>query len=330
MIRDCEYCKKLFNSFRFVEAEETAAKTESDLGQVNTELETVTQEVEDGEGEIKSIQARIEELQQKRDGELGGRLQELNEEASKKGSAVQSLENDIKVVKDNARQEEKKKAQIVKGMNSDQKHLTEKTKVAEGLQSTYDKLREEHDRCTAALKTAKERQEAIAVGKFAGEDGGKAETLQGQIIKLKNDISEAQTTVKANDMKSKHNEKEVRRMEAETKKSESAFARDQANLKKYEDQVAAAEQELGSLGYEEGLAERLDEEHRNLKHEVQGMGRRLDQMGGRFPWLEFQYSDPEKNFDRSQVKGVAANLITVKDPKFFQALDTVGGGKVSV
>ncbi len=28
----------------------------------------------------------------------------------------------------------------------DQKHLTEKTKTADGLKSTYDKLREEHER----------------------------------------------------------------------------------------------------------------------------------------------------------------------------------------
>ena len=51
-------------------------------------------------------------------------------------------------------------------------------------------------------------------------------------------------------------------------------------------------------------------------------------MSGRFQWLNFEYADPEKNFDRSQVKGVAARLITVKDPKFYQALDTAGGGKV--
>ena len=45
-------------------------------------------------------------------------------------------------------------------------------------------------------------------------------------------------------------------------------------------------------------------------------------------WLDFKYSDPEKNFDRSQVHGPAATLFKVKDKKFCVALDTAGGGKV--
>ncbi len=149
-----------------------------------------------------------------------------------------------------------------------------------------------------------------------------------QIIKLKGAISAAQTTVKKNEGEIKHSEKEARRLEAELKKSDNEFKRDKANLKKYEDQVAAAEAELGSLHYQEGSADKLEEEFQNLRHEAQAARRKVDQMSGRFHWLNFQYRDPETNFDRSKVKGVAAKLITVKDPRFYQALDTAGGGKV--
>ena len=51
-------------------------------------------------------------------------------------------------------------------------------------------------------------------------------------------------------------------------------------------------------------------------------------MTAKFPNLNFQYSDPERNFDRSKVKGIAAKLIKVKDPKYNVAIDTAGGGKV--
>ena len=49
----------------------------------------------------------------------------------------------------------------------------------------------------------------------------------------------------------------------------------------------------------------------------------------KYLWLDFQYSDPEPGFDRSQVYGVAAKLFTMKDIKFAVALDTAGGGKVN-
>ena len=44
--------------------------------------------------------------------------------------------------------------------------------------------------------------------------------------------------------------------------------------------------------------------------------------------LEFQYSDPERDFDRRKVKGIVANLLKVKDQKYNMAIDTACGGKV--
>lgn len=37
--------------------------------------------------------------------------------------------------------------------------------------------------------------------------------------------------------------------------------------------------------------------------------------------VEFTYRDPVKNFDRSKVKGVVANLIKVKDSSTMTALE---------
>ena len=49
----------------------------------------------------------------------------------------------------------------------------------------------------------------------------------------------------------------------------------------------------------------------------------------RFPQLQFEYRDPEKNFDRSKVHGLVAKLITVKDASTATALEVAAGGKVS-
>ncbi len=95
---------------------------------------------------MKQTQLRIEHLQHLRDKELGSRLEELETDLVEKEKAANKVESATKVVRDNIKQEDKKKAQTVKGMKSDQKHLTEKTKIADGLQETYDKLREENDR----------------------------------------------------------------------------------------------------------------------------------------------------------------------------------------
>lgn len=48
----------------------------------------------------------------------------------------------------------------------------------------------------------------------------------------------------------------------------------------------------------------------------------------RFPQLQFDYKDPEKNFDRSKVHGLVCKLIKIKDVKMATALEVSAGGKV--
>ena len=49
----------------------------------------------------------------------------------------------------------------------------------------------------------------------------------------------------------------------------------------------------------------------------------------RFPQLRFDYTDPEKNFDRRRVHGLVCKLVQVKDTANATALEVTAGGKVS-
>lgn len=72
----------------------------------------------DHQTEIKTIQSKIEALQQKRDEELGGRLVELEADLSGKEKNAVKLEASLKATRDELKQEERKKKQIEKGMTS--------------------------------------------------------------------------------------------------------------------------------------------------------------------------------------------------------------------
>ena len=50
----------------------------------------------------------------------------------------------------------------------------------------------------------------------------------------------------------------------------------------------------------------------------------------RFPNLNFDYRDPEPNFDRSRVKGLVSSLFKINDPKFCTALEVAAGAKVNI
>ena len=44
--------------------------------------------------------------------------------------------------------------------------------------------------------------------------------------------------------------------------------------------------------------------------------------------LQFNYTDPHPNFNRSSVKGIVARLFKIRDKRFATALEVAAGGKV--
>lgn len=114
---------------------------------------------------------------------------------------------------------------------------------------------------------------------------------------------------------------------------------------------------MDKLGYEEGEEEQLQERRRKVAQDVHNLQEQVDTLHARyvgfwlfsfittkqypnctcfffsffslrFPHLQFEYRDPEKNFDRSKVFGPVATLIQVKDVKAATALEVSAGGKV--
>ena len=121
----------------------------------------------------------------------------------------------------------------------------------------------------------------------------------------------------------------LKKAEVDLKKYERDNASDTTNLKKYEAEVEKAARSLAGLAYQEGSWEECSERMRESGHALKGLRQEAMNMSSRLHWLEFKYQDPERNFDRSKVYGVAARHVRVKDQRFCAALDAAGGGKVS-
>ena len=229
--RELEHLIKLYTAWKFVTAEETAAKADKDLEAVKADMQKLKEDIKSAEEQISEMRAKIAELEKIRDGELGGKLQELEFESKERDKETMKTESAQKANNDAKKQEEKKRQQIIRGINSDKKALEEKQRETAGMQEIYDRLREDDRRCTEALKAAQKRYEAISVGKF--DDGsGESATLQQQLMKLKAEISTALTTIKTTEMKMKHDSQELKKAESELKKYEKDNSKDTDNLKR--------------------------------------------------------------------------------------------------
>jgi len=325
--RELEHLTKLYLAWKFVCAEESAVKTKDDLQNVKKKLEEIQEFIKQGEEEMAEIDVAIRELERARDNEIGSQLGEKEDILKEKEKQEAKVTSALKTLKDNLKTEDKKKKQIEKGLGDDQKTLSVKEKALSGMQATFDKLRQEDEKCRSDLETAQARYQAISLGEELVEGGGSA-TLQEQIINEKQKVSSAETEIKAADTKLKHNADELKKKQIEMKKTEAEYKRDSGALGKYENEVADLENKLSKVQYEEGLVERLEGQQRTLKQEVSGLRNAVEGTQSRFPALAFQYKDPERGFDRRQVKGVAAKLFKVRDEEFCTGLETAAGGKL--
>ena len=155
--RELEHLTKLYIAWKFVTAEETATKADEELATVNADMVRLKETIKHGHEQISEMKTLSAELQRKRDEELGGKLQELEVESKARDTETMKAESAQKANNDAKKQEEKKRQQIIRGINADKKALEEKQKETTGMQEIYDRLREEDRNCTEALKAAQKR-----------------------------------------------------------------------------------------------------------------------------------------------------------------------------
>ncbi|KAH0061510.1 putative nuclear condensin complex subunit Smc2, partial [Aureobasidium melanogenum] len=90
------------------------------------------------------------------------------------------------------------------------------------------------------------------------------------------------------------------------------------------------EARLAKIGYEPGREEAMRKEQSQLQQRIRELKEQTDGLKRRVANIDFSYSDPTPNFDRSKVKGLVAQLFNL-DKNFTQAgtaLEICAGGRL--
>ncbi|XP_055767180.1 structural maintenance of chromosomes protein 2 [Salvelinus fontinalis] len=327
VMREMEHLSRLYVAWLFVCAEETKVKSAEDLKVMQDSITQLQANMADNENKVQELSAQIQELQKKRDQEVGGVLKGLEETLSEVQRVDAKAQSAVDMKKQNLLDETKKRKELVKSMEEDKKVLVVKegevSKVAEKLSA----LQEEGQKDSAALEAAQCHFKAVSAGLSTNEDGEEA-TLAGQMMTCKNDMSKADTEAKQAQMKLKHAQQELKAKKTEVKKMDSGYQKDQEAFNTVKKNKEKIEADMEKLQYQDGKEEGLLDRKRQLNREVTTLRNTYEGLMSRFPNLRFDYSDPERGWDRSRVKGLLANLITVSDVSYSTGLEVVAGGKL--
>uniref|UniRef100_A0A6Q2XGE5 SMC hinge domain-containing protein n=1 Tax=Esox lucius TaxID=8010 RepID=A0A6Q2XGE5_ESOLU len=327
LMREIEHLSRLYVAWLFVCAEETKVRSAEDLKVLQDSITQLQASMSENERKVQELSAEIHELQKKRDQEVSGVLKGLEEALSEVQRVDAKAQSALDLKKQNLKDETKKRKELVKSMEEDKKMLVVKeaevSKVAEKLCVLQDEGRQDN----ADLEAAQCHFKAVSAGLSTNEDGEEA-TLAGQMMTCKNDMSKADTEAKQAQMKLKHAQAELKAKQTEVKKMDSGYKKDQEAFNAVKKNKEKLEAELEKLQYQDGKEESLLDRKRQSNREVTALRNAYEGLMARFPNLRFDYRDPERGWDRSRVKGLLANLITVSDVSYSTSLEVVAGGRL--
>eukprot|EP00057_Strongylocentrotus_purpuratus_P020122 XP_011674596.1 PREDICTED: structural maintenance of chromosomes protein 2 [Strongylocentrotus purpuratus] len=183
-------------------------------------------------------------------------------------------------------------------------------KIAEATTAMRQRMKEIDDKLLELTNTIqaleKERDE---------EAGGVLKEIEKRLVEAQNSDTKIQSSLQ-------HKKEAVTNEKKNKKAVEKSYTETVLKSK------TKLEDEMKKLGFEDGKEDDLENQHKTLSAKVDNLSDKVNALTSRFPNLQFEYKDPEKNFDRSKVHGLVARLLKVKDVKYATSLEVTAGRKL--
>lgn len=243
-------------------------------------------------------------------------LDELNQKDAKVKASVNATKVELT-------SEQRKQKTLEKNIQIDETALAKKEDEMGRMGDVFEKLKEDEANDKKAFEDAQRNLEAVNMGMAINEEG-QAASYQDQLTTAKSKIAEATSTIKKSEMELKYSKQTLAKKVNEGKGNDSAYLKDQEVIRVNEKEMKNLENQLTKIQYRDGEIEELTEKANGLTREIRGMHQTVDRQNG--SKFEFRYKDPLPNWDKRRVKGLVANNISIKDPKYSRALSSIVGG----
>ncbi|KAF2850438.1 hypothetical protein T440DRAFT_87862 [Plenodomus tracheiphilus IPT5] len=327
---ELERLTKLVIAYDYIRYNERLQQSAEDLEAKKTRAQHIEESKVRMAREIENLQEEIKRVKATREKELrkGGRFQALEEEVKTYSHEAVRLTTVIDLQNASMTEEVDRKKSIATSVEQLARQLQEK-------KDTHERLHEQYQAAHADLEKQKKEYELkeellqtlqTGVASKEGTEGG----YQGQLQDAKNRVSAAVTEQEQSKLKISHLEKQIKEDEPKAKKAREQNSGLLKDLELLKAQAKKLEAELTKLGFNEGGESDMYQQESHLQARIRELRQQADGMRRQVANIDFSYSDPSPNFDRSRVKGLVAQLFTLKKEHTgaVTALEIVAGGRL--
>ena len=305
--------------------------------QSGTDLEAKKQQVIDIEsaakrlkGEIAHLEEDIKKVKAAREKELrkGGRFQALEEEVKTHSHEVVRLQTQCDLKQANTAEEQDRRKGFERSVKDLDAQVRDKCNIFEKLQVHYDKAKAELDAQTEEVEKKEELLQTLQTGVASKE--GQESGYQGQLQDARSLVSAAATEQEQAKIKISHLEKRIKEDEPRAKKAKEQNSALLKDLDKLKARAKKLEAELTKSGFDPGQEEKMQDQEALLHKKIRALREQADGLKRKVANVDFSYTDPSTNFDRSRVKGLVAQLFSLDKEKSrtSTALEICAGGRL--
>jgi structural maintenance of chromosome 2 len=312
-----EYCNLQTNLEKFEEKQQFSADRLKHLQKMQGILQ----------GEIKEVESRIEEVTSDR-AKNGGAFFELEQESKDLGKEITRLKTQISLKEATAHDEAEQMKELTANAKEAESGLAEANRRLEALKTNCQDTIEQHEKIQAEVKDTANLLQTLTTGLATTE--GQENGFIDQLVQAKQEVTHAAAEIQQMKMTISHLQKELK---TEEPKAKAARKENQSLMKELESAKNVLEMisgELHSFQFDPSEEQIAMERKTELETQLNQISKKIQEVERSIHGLEFSYTDPYPGFDRSKVKGLVANLITIPKEHVDKAtaLEVCAGGKL--
>ncbi|KAJ4324035.1 Structural maintenance of chromosomes protein 2 [Neodidymelliopsis sp. IMI 364377] len=327
---ELEKLTKLVIAYDYTRLQERLQQSGDDLESKKQRTKDLEESTIRMKKEIEFLQEDIKKVKATREKEMrkGGKFQALEEEVKSNSHEVVRLDTALDLKKTSMAEEVDRKKSIEKSVKELEQQLQNKKKVHEKLQEKYQTARDELAKQTEEVEKKEELLQTLQTGVASKE--GQESGYQGQLQDARNRASAAATEQEQAKLKTSHLEKQIKEDEPKAKKAKQQNSGLLNELEALKSQAQRLEADLTTMGFDEGKESDMYQQESHLQARIRELKQQADELRRKVSNIDFSYSDPSPNFDRSKVKGLVAQLFTLKreHTEAGTALEVCAGGRL--
>ncbi|ORZ11270.1 hypothetical protein BCR41DRAFT_110256 [Lobosporangium transversale] len=327
---EIERLSRIVVSFDYSRYEQRYSKSKHDLETKLALIDQKSAEIEQLQSAISNIAQHIETITANRLKEMtqGGKFQTLDATVKDLSKEIVKVKTQRDLKDKEAQEEEQNHSGLLSTLKETEKTLHEKRVEFEKLQVTYNDLRRKHDEQQEQVRMNEELIQTLSTGLAAeeGHENGYMEQLQ----RVKASAAQATTLVDQSRLKLKHLETELSEKRKQASLAQKNNKDLSAGLSAAKQQVKQLEETLHRQSFDPEQERALQMEKAAQSDAIAKLSEKIETTSRKVAGLDFQYSNPTPNFDRTSVKGLVAELFTVlpEHANAATALEICAGGRL--